>query len=144
MQPTDKKKAVPTSLPWIRTADEWSLLALAVSLLVMSLCYWWYLASQQGTPLKIDRAEPLSAAFQIDINTADWPEIIQLPGLGETMARRILSERNIHGPFQRIDELVRVDGIGPKTLAKIRPYLLPLSRDTARDVTASGAAETAP
>jgi len=103
---------------------------LVSSVLVLTFSYWWYLGGHQGRLIEINRASPLQAKFQVDINQADWPEIIQLPGLGETMAQRILADRRKLGPFREINELVRVKGIGPKTLEKIRPYLLPIPKDT--------------
>ncbi|HEY1064654.1 MAG TPA: helix-hairpin-helix domain-containing protein, partial [Pirellulales bacterium] len=54
---------------------------------------------------------------------AEW---MQLPGIGEILASRILASREAHGPFTRHDDLLRVSGIGPKTLAKLKPFLLPL------------------
>ena len=105
------------------------MLVLTLALLLMSLSYWWYLGGSSGDLIEIDRAEPLSAQYLVDINHADWPEIIQLPRLGETMARRILNERDQNGPFAQVEDLVRVNGIGPKTLEKIRPYLLPIPEE---------------
>lgn len=96
----------------------------------MTICYWWALGGPRGQMIEIDRASPLQAKFQVDINQADWPEIIQLPGLGEILAQRVLAERHKNGPFRDLDDLVRVDGIGVKTLAKIRPYLLPIPLET--------------
>ncbi len=64
------------------------------------------------------------------LTRADWPEIIQLPSLGEILAQRILADRRDNGPFLDVDDLVRVDGIGVKTLEKIRPFLLPIPKDT--------------
>ena len=127
-QPTmGKTTAKKTPEPWIQPSDQGSMLVVAISLLVMSLSYWWYQGGHRGDLIEIDRAPPLSAQYLVDINEAELPEIIQLPRLGETMARRILTERNLNGPFEQIDDLIRVNGIGPKTLAKIRPYLLPIS-----------------
>ncbi len=80
--------------------------------------------------IEIERATPRQAKFLVDMNRADWPEILQLPGLGETLAQRVLAERQDHGPFLDVDDLVRVNGIGPKTLDKLRPYLLPIPKDT--------------
>ena len=105
------------------------MLVLTVALLLMSLSYWWYRGGSRGDLVEIDRAEPLSVQYLVDINHADWPEIIQLPRLGETMARRILNERDQNGPFAQVEDLVRVNGIGPKTLEKIRPYLLPIPEE---------------
>lgn len=68
----------------------------------------------------------VGAAFQLDVNTADRNEWMQLPGIGETLAARILALREASGPFKSHDDLLRVSGIGEKTLAKLKPYFLPL------------------
>lgn len=119
-----------------------SLLVLVSSALAMTICYWLYQGGHQGKLIEIDRASPLEAKFLVDINRADWPEIIQLPGLGEVLAQRVLAERGANGPFRDVDDLVRVDGIGVKTLEKIRPYLMPIPKDT--DWAASDAKESLP
>jgi len=125
-QPTLEKSA----RPWIDPRDRGSLWVLVSSALVMTICYWWYLGGHRGGLVEIERASPFEAKFLVDINRADWPEIIQLPGLGEILAQRILADRHDNGPFFDVDDLVRVNGIGVKTLEKIRPYLLPIPKDS--------------
>ena len=129
-RPNDEPPAEKRSRPWITLRDQGSLLALAASLLVLMGCYWLYRGGQRGELIQIDRASPLQARFQVDINRADWPEMIQLPGIGETLARRVIVERNQNGPFLDLDELTRVRGIGLRTLERVRPYLLPIPKDT--------------
>jgi competence protein ComEA len=46
------------------------------------------------------------------------------------MARRIADHRREHGPFRSIDGLLDVPGIGPATLALMRPYLRPIRNAT--------------
>jgi competence protein ComEA len=58
--------------------------------------------------------------------TPDWPELSQLPGIGEALARRIVESRQRDGEFVDHQELRRVRGIGPRTLERITPYLRPL------------------
>ncbi len=58
--------------------------------------------------------------------TADWPEFAQLPDIGETLARRIVESRVEQGPYADHDQLLRVRGIGPRTLERMRPYLRPM------------------
>jgi competence ComEA-like helix-hairpin-helix protein len=72
-------------------------------------------------------------AFRVEVNSAPWQEWTLLPGVGETTAKRIVEHRDRAGGFGSIDELRRVRGIGPKTLERLRPYLLlePPSRATA-------------
>ena len=125
-QPTTEKSL----RPWIDLRDQGSLWVLVSSALVLTVCYWWYQGGHQGKLIEIERAAPLQAKFLVDINRAEWPEIIQLPGLGEVLAQRVLAERRDNGPFLDVDDLVRVDGIGVKTLEKIRPFLLPIPKDT--------------
>ena len=63
-------------------------------------------------------AEQLEALEQpVDVNAASPDEIASLPGIGPTIAARIVAGR----PYASIDELLDVEGIGPKRLAAIRP-----------------------
>lgn len=63
------------------------------------------------------------ASFPININTATLEELVLLPGIGPTLAQRILDFREEIGSFRHIDELLDVKGIGEKKLAKIREYI---------------------
>ena len=70
---------------------------------------WWIARGGPGGRLiEIDEAQPLTARFQVDINKADWPELIQLPGIGPTLAKRIVDSRRTAGPFADQDDLRRV------------------------------------
>jgi len=64
------------------------------------------------------------AAYEvvIDPNRADAAELAALPGIGPALAQRIVEER-ARGPYKSVDDLLRVHGIGEKTLAKLRPRL---------------------
>jgi DNA uptake protein ComE-like DNA-binding protein len=55
---------------------------------------------------------------QIDINNATEKELRMIPGIGSVMAARIMAAR----PFRSADDLKKVNGIGDKKYAKIRPY----------------------
>jgi competence protein ComEA len=59
--------------------------------------------------------------IQIDLNRAQARELTLLPGVGAVLARRIVENRNRLGPFESVDALARVDGIGDKTIERIRP-----------------------
>ena len=58
----------------------------------------------------------------MNINTASKKELDALPGIGETLAQRIIDYRSANGPFSTVDELTKVKGIGEKTLEKLKPY----------------------
>lgn len=57
--------------------------------------------------------------YPLDLNTADLNALTSLPGIGETLARRILAYREQNGAFSRPEELLNVEGIGPGKLEAI-------------------------
>lgn len=63
--------------------------------------------------------EPMSEG-PLDLNTATAAELDALPSIGPVLAARILAWRDAHGPFQAVDDLRNVTGIGEKVLEGIR------------------------
>jgi competence protein ComEA len=59
----------------------------------------------------------------LDINTASEAELTQLPGVGPSLAARIVEYRTENGPFQSVDDLQNVSGIGPSKFDKMVAYL---------------------
>jgi competence protein ComEA len=59
----------------------------------------------------------------LDLNRANQVQLEELPGVGPVTAGAILSWRQQHGRFSRLEELQEVDGIGPKTYAQIAPHV---------------------
>jgi competence ComEA-like helix-hairpin-helix protein len=59
----------------------------------------------------------------IDLDRATAEELERLPGIGPSLAARIVAERERGGAFQGPDALLRVPGIGPRKLEAIRPFL---------------------
>jgi competence protein ComEA len=64
-----------------------------------------------------------SSAAALDLNRADQTQLEELPGVGPVTAQAILTWREQHKRFSRIEELQEVDGIGPKTYAEIAPHV---------------------
>ena len=58
----------------------------------------------------------------VNLNSASASELTALPGIGETLAGRIVAWREENGPFARVDQVMAVSGIGPATYERIRPY----------------------
>jgi len=59
----------------------------------------------------------------ININTASLEELDSLPGIGPTIAQRILDYRTENGPFSTIDEIMEVPGVGPATFDEIKELI---------------------
>ena len=53
---------------------------------------------------------------KININTATMEELIQLKRIGEKYAQRIIDFREKNGPFEKVEDIMKVPGIGEKTL----------------------------
>ncbi|MFD2671601.1 ComEA family DNA-binding protein [Marinicrinis sediminis] len=67
------------------------------------------------------QAETLASGIMI--NEAGPDVLILLPGIGPAKAQRIVAYREANGPFQSPEDLLKVNGIGEKSLEKLRPYL---------------------
>lgn len=57
---------------------------------------------------------------RLDLNRASASNLIGLPGIGPKLAQRIVEYRSRKKGFRSVDRLLRVRGIGPKTLARLR------------------------
>ena len=68
----------------------------------------------------------------IDVNVATIEELATLPRIGPTLAARIVEDRRAHGRFTSIDDLDRVPGLGPSTVAELRAHAIagPLGLNT--------------
>jgi len=118
--------------PILRRADQAAVAVVLLVSLAAIAVYWINRGGHHGRLIEIDRARPQSAQFKLDVNTADWPELAQLPGIGETLSQRIVQVREADGPYQSHADLQRrVRGIGPRTLERIEPFLLPIAQTEA-------------
>lgn len=74
-------------------------------------------------PLRVDVIQPASLHHRIDVNTADAATLQLLPGIGPGIAQHILTHRDRHGPFRRAADLEQVPHIGPRTRARMEPWI---------------------
>jgi comEA protein len=63
-------------------------------------------------------------AQKININTATMEELKMLPGVGEKLALAIIEFRTQNGPFQQLDDILKVPGIGKKKLEQIKDQIV--------------------
>jgi competence protein ComEA len=59
----------------------------------------------------------------ININTATAAELDVLPGIGPTIAQRIVDYREENGPFDAIEDIMKVSGVGPSTFDQIKDLI---------------------
>ena len=68
--------------------------------------------------------EPGERSRPVALNSATARELEQLPLVGPKTAALILQHRRRHGPFQDLESLTQVKGIGPRTLGRLRPFVI--------------------
>ncbi len=77
--------------------------------------YHWWLPET-----KVVDTNPESIKLKINLNKAEWYELIILPGIGEKKAKAIVEYRKSKGGFRTIEQLSEVNGIGKKTVKRIK------------------------
>ena len=110
-------------LQWT-SQDRWFLAVLTLMILTLLGIQFARLAGWGLQPLEVVRPEDRKYEFKIDVNKAGWVEWMQLEGIGEATAKKIVADREANGPFKSVDDVQRVKGIGPATLEKMRPWLV--------------------
>jgi competence protein ComEA len=116
MDPARQTPAAGTARP---EAERWPCCAQAAAGLLVGVA----LLLIAGHAVRSSRSgtRPTELVFRADLNHADLAELRQLPGVGDSLARRIEDHRRRYGPFEDVDDLRRVSGVGPATVELLRP-----------------------
>ena len=123
-QAVENTESEPSPGDWLRPSDQKVIGVLALVMLVLMTVHWARLSGWGLSPVEIERHPSQQFEYRIDVNSATWVEWAQLDGIGDVLARRIVEDRKRNGRFDTVDSLTRVKGIGPKTLDRIRPWLI--------------------
>ena len=87
-----------------------------------NLCGEYVQLAQTDSNVEFSASEQVTD-YKLDINTASKIQLMDLPGIGETIAQRIIDYRSDNGPFESVDELLCVEGIGEKKLLQIEEFI---------------------
>ncbi len=66
---------------------------------------------------------PSEASAQLNLNTATQTQLEALPGIGASMAQRIIEYRQKSGGFKKVEDLMNVRGVGEKNFLKLKPLI---------------------
>jgi len=85
--------------------------------------HWLGCAADPGAPRGLADEERLLLGHPLDLNAAGPRALAFVPGLSARLAEAVVADRAARGPFETVEELERVDGIGPVRLARARGAL---------------------
>ena len=82
------------------------------------------IADAQRAPANADEPAKVAAPVApVNLNTATVDQLLTLPGIGPSKAAAIVETRQKIGGFKKLEDLLRVKGIGRKTFRKLEPML---------------------
>ena len=101
-----------------------------IAVVVICVCslgmeYGWF-SHYEPVAEKMDtlsQASTASKTGKYNLNTVTADELAGLPGVGETLAGRILAFRYQNGGFQSLDQLLLVEGMNERIFSEILPYI---------------------
>ena len=107
------------------------MILLIVMIVFTSVLIGFFLGRNTGrSPIQISKLPEATAAGdsvqtheKININTADAAQLQEIPGIGATIAQRIIDYRIANGPFKTVSEITNVEGIGITRLEQIIDYI---------------------
>jgi len=105
---------------------------LKIAMIGMLLCSGLLMAGEKDAKSKTKKEETKQAQTEktgeaksdlVNINAASLEQLTTLPRVGPSIGQRILDFRKEHGQFKKLEELMNVKGIGPKTYEKLKELI---------------------
>lgn len=97
-------------------------LVIAILGLILSISTFWgknYQYEHYVLEPKFDKVK----TYKVNLNLANWREFDNLPGVGPSLAHKIIADRDSNGRFDSAEDIKRVKGIGDAKFKKIEKYL---------------------
>ena len=104
-----------TSAPLERESSLGTRLLTAGLVIAVAGATIWFLRGFRSVP----SSPSGEGSLVVNINAATHEQLETVPGIGPSLGARIVSGR----PYQSVDDLLKVSGIGPQTLERMRPFL---------------------
>ena len=107
----------------IRSDDQLTVLWMLVGVVVCVLVWLWFFEfGKINVAINLENSTR-ELRYQVDLNNAVKSELLQLPGIGATLAERIVEYREQVEPYQNIADLEKIRGIGVKKRDSATPYV---------------------
>jgi competence ComEA-like helix-hairpin-helix protein len=98
-------------------------LGAAVACLLLCACGASVGTVSAAEPAAAQASQPAAKTPPVELNAATEKDLLSLPRVGPSLAKRILEQRKALGGFKRIEDLLTVKGVGEKTLEVLRPFI---------------------
>ncbi len=105
------------------TSQERKALFLVGALLILGALLYYLPRKEISFLLREEGEVSFFGRRKVNINKAGLKELMSLPQIGEVIAKRIISYRKKKGPFQNIEELRKIKGIGDKKIKIIKDFI---------------------
>ena len=110
------------------TKTEWLLLGLTGVFLCVLLALFCHDRTELETAgietvTEVPQEEIQPDLTPVDLNTAGAEKLAELPGIGEELARRIVEYREENGPFEQLEDILKVPGIGEGKFAGLEGWI---------------------
>lgn len=107
----------------VKSTTGWAgLRAIAVAMVLALTATATVAAEKSGRTTTVSAA--VGADAKINVNTAGVKELMSLKGVGQKVAERIVEYREANGPFKKVDDLKKVEGVGPGLLDRNRERIV--------------------